>query len=83
MRPTNEKTFQVSEYYIHVDLYDNIHCNNYQIACSTLSVDIVSVDLSERVPFSFKRAQIGQVSLLCCVISIFHYGVGNRARTLF
>ncbi|XP_064381986.1 ribonuclease P protein subunit p30-like isoform X2 [Halichondria panicea] len=32
----------------------------FQIACSTLSVDIVSVDLSERVPFSFKRAQIGQ-----------------------
>ena len=36
-----------------------------QQACGVLNIDIISVNLSERLPFNFKHAQIKQVKLLC------------------
>ena len=40
---------------------DNIQILPIQQACGVLNIDIISVNLSERLPFNFKHAQIKQV----------------------
>ena len=44
-----------------------IQCSSLQQACLNLDIDIISLDLTEKLPFNLKRQQINAVSNYGCL----------------